>query len=170
MILEPVLRPGRLRSAAVAVVAGLLLAACSSSTTAPPGPSPTASAASAASTPHPTSAVCPAAAELRASVDALAHIKIGAGTVDEIKSGLAEVEANVTALTGELHDANTAQASAAKSALGTLKTAVSAFTAQPSASALRDVATAVSGVTTAVGHLLTSVAPQCETASASAAA
>jgi hypothetical protein len=160
-----VFEPGRLRIVAVAVIAGLFLAACTSSTTSSPGPSAPATAASSA--PGSTSAVCQAAAELRASVSALAHIKIGAGTVDEIKSDLADVEAKASALTAELHDANKPQASAVNSALGTLKTAVSDFGAHPSASTLPAVATAVGGVTTAVGNLLTSLAPQCQSATAS---
>jgi len=155
-----VLRPGRLRMVAVAVAAGLLLAACSSTTTTTsPGSGATATTASPA--PSPTSAVCQAAAELRASVNALAHVKIGQGTVDEIKSDLANVETKLTALTAELHDANKPQASAVNSALNTLKTAVSDLSAHPSASTLGGVATAVSGVTTSVGNLLTSLAPQC---------
>jgi len=155
-----VLRPGRLRMVTVAVAAGLLLAACSSTTTTTsPGSGATATTASPASSP--TSAVCQAAAELRASVNALAHVKIGQGTVDEIKSDLANVETKLTALTAELHDANKPQASAVNSALNTLKTAVSDFSAHPSASTLGGVTTAVSGVTTSVGNLLSSLAPQC---------
>lgn len=155
-----VLRPGRLRMVAVAVAAGLLLAACSSTTTTTsPGSGATATTASPA--PSPTSAVCQAAAELRASVNALAHVKIGQGTVNEIKSDLANVEAKLTALTAELHDASKPQATAVNSALNTLKTAVSDLSAHPSASTLGGVATAVSGVTTSVGNLLTSLAPQC---------
>jgi hypothetical protein len=157
-----VLRPGRLRMVAVAaaVAAGLLLAACgSSTTTTSPGSGATATTASPA--PSPTSGVCQAAAELRASVNALAHVKIGQGTVNEIKSDLANVEAKLTALTAELHDANKPQTSAVNSALDTLKTAVSDFSAHPSASTLGGVTTAVSGVTTSVGNLLSSLAPQC---------
>lgn len=154
-----VLRPGRLRMVAVAVAAGLLLAACGSSTTTSPGSGATATTASPA--PSPTSGVCQAAAELRASVNALAHVKIGQGTVNEIKSDLANVEAKLTALTTELHDASKPQASAVNSALDTLKTAVSDFSAHPSASTLGGVTTAVSGVTTSAGNLLSSLAPQC---------
>lgn len=156
-----VLRPGRLRmvAVAVAVAAGLLLAACSSTTTTSPGSGATATTASPA--PSPTSGVCQAAAELRASVNALAHVKIGQGTVNEIKSDLANVEAKLTALTAELHDASKPQTSAVNSALDTLKTAVSDFSANPSASTLGGVATAVNGVTTSAGNLLSSLTPQC---------
>lgn len=160
-----VLRPERWRILAVAVVAGLFLAACSSSTTTSPASGATTTAASPASSP--TSAVCQAAAELRASVNALAHVKIGAGTVDEIKSDLADVETKLTALTSELHNANQPHASAMKTALDTLMTAVTNLSAHPSASTLSAVATAVGGVTTAAGNLLTSLAPQCGSATAS---
>lgn len=155
------LRPGRLRmvAVAVAVAAGLLLAACGSTTTTSPGSGATATTASPA--PSPTSGVCQAAAELRASVNALAHVKIGQGTVDEIKSDLANVETKLTALTAELHDASKPQTSAVNSALDTLKTAVSDFSANPSASTLGGVATAVNGVTTSAGNLLSSLTPQC---------
>ncbi len=168
-----VTRPGRWRIVAAALAAGLLLAACSSSSTSSPSSSPSPSAtpaptsAAAAPTPSPTSAVCQAAAGLRASVDTLTHVKIGKGTANEIKSDLADVEAKLTALTAEMHGEFKAQTSAVKSALDTLKTAVSNLTAHPSASTVTGVATAVGGVATAASSLLASLAPQCGSASAS---
>ena len=163
-----VLVPQRLRIVAVAVAAGLLLPACASSATSSAGPSASATASTAASpAPSPTSAVCQAAADLRASVNALAHVKIGQGTVNEVKSDLADVQEKFTALTAELHGAYSNQTSAVKSALDALKTAVSDLGAQPGTSALRGVATAVGGVTAAVGSLMTSLAPQCGSPSAS---
>ncbi len=171
-----VTRPARWRIVAAALAAGLLLAACSSSSTSSPSSSPSPSAtpaptsATAAPTPtapSPTSAVCQAAAGLRASVDTLTHVKIGKGTANEIKSDLADVEAKLTALTAEMHGEFKAQTSAVKSALDTLKTAVSNLTAHPSASTVTGVATAVGGVATAASSLLASLAPQCGSASAS---
>jgi hypothetical protein len=168
-----VLRPGRLCIVAVAIVAGLLLAACSSSTTTSPGSGATTTSPGSGTTtaappsPSPTSAVCQAAAELRTSVNNLAHIKIGKDTVNEIKSNLADVEAKFSALTAQLHDANQPQVGAAKSSLDTLMTAVSNLSAHPSTSTLQAVATAVTGVTTAAGNLLTSLAPQCGSTPAS---
>jgi len=161
-----VFRPGRLCILAVAIVAGLLLCACSSTTTVSPAadttsPAPGATATAASPTGSPTSAVCQAAAELRTSVNALARVKIGTGTVDQIKSDLADVEAKFTALTAELHNANKTQTSAVKTSLDTLMTAVSNLSANPSASNLRTVATAVGAVTTSAGTLLASLAPQC---------
>jgi hypothetical protein len=90
-----------------------------------------------------------------------------AGTVNEIKSDLANVEAKLTALTAELHDANKTQTSAVESAIDALKTAVSDFSAHPGVSTLQGVTTAVGGVTTTVSNLLTSLASQCGSAPAS---
>ena len=169
-----VTRPGRWRLVAAAFAAGLLLAACSSSSTSSPAtssPSPSAppapTSAAAAPAPSPTSAVCQAAADLRASVDTLTHVKIGKGTADEIKSDLADVEAKLTALTAELHGEFKAQASAVKSALSTLKTAVSDLTDHPSTSTVKGVRTALGGVATAASSLLASLAPQCGSATTS---
>ena len=168
-----VTRPGRWRIVAAALAAGLLLAACSSSSTSSPGSSPSPSAtpaptsAAAAPTPSPASAVCQAAADLRASVDTLTHVKIGKGTASEIKSDLADVEAKLTALTAQVHGEFQAQTTAVKSALDTLKTAVSNLTAHPSTSTVKGVATAVGGVATAASSLLASLAPQCGSASPS---
>ena len=94
-------------------------------------------------------------------------MKIGKGTVNEIKSDLANVEADFTALTAQLHGEFSAQTSALKSALDALKTAVSNLTAHFSVSAVKGVATALGGVATASSALLASLAPQCGSASAS---
>ena len=163
-------RPDRWRIIAAALVAGLFLAACGSSATSSPSSGTSPNAPAAAASPTPTSATCQAAADLRDSVTALTHVQIGSGTVDEIRSGLADVQAKLTALKTELHDTSTAQTSAVQSALDTLKTAISNLSAHPSASAVKDGATAVGGVTTAVGNLMTSLAPQCGSATASPSA
>jgi hypothetical protein len=157
---------------AAALPAGLLLAACSSSSTSSPSSSPSLSttppsSAAAASAPSGTSAVCPAAASLRASVDKLTHVKIGKGTVNDIKSDRANLEAKLTALTAELHGEFKAQTSAVKTALYTLKTATSNLAAHPSASTVTGVAAAISGVAAASSNLLATLAPRCGSASAS---
>jgi hypothetical protein len=164
-----VLRPDRWRIIAAALVAGLFLVACGSSTTSSPnnGASPSSPAAAASPKPTATSAVCQAAADLRDSVTALAHVKIGAGTVNEISSDIANVQAKLSALTAELHDSFKSQTGAVQSALNTLKTAVSNLRAQPSTSTVTGVATAVRGVTTAVTSLMSSLAPECGSASGS---
>src|SRR5215470_8455573 len=107
-------RPHRARAVVAVLATGLLLTACSSSGTSSPS-SPSASPATtsaAAAAPSPTSAVCQAAANLRTSVNALTHVKIGKGTVNEIKSDLANVKADFTALTAQLHGKFSAQTSA----------------------------------------------------------
>ena len=163
-------RPHRARAVVAVLATGLLLAACSSSgTSSPSSPSasPATTSAAAAAAPSPTSAVCQAVANLRTSVNALTHVKIGKGTVNEIKSDLANVEADFTALTAQLHGESSAQASALKSALDALKTAVSNLTAHFSVSTVKGVATALGGVATAASALLASLAPHCGSASAS---
>lgn len=155
------------------VAAGLLLAGCSSSSSSSPSspspvPTPVANTFVATpATPSASSAVCQAAADLRASVDTLLHIHISKGTADEIKSDLANVEAKFKALTAALHGEFKAQTDAVRSALSALKTAVSNLTAHFSASAVTGVATAASGVAAAVSSLLASLAPQCGSASVS---
>jgi hypothetical protein len=167
-----VLRTGRWRIIVAALISGLLLAGCGSSATSSPSSSASPSAPATAASPAPTStsAVCRAATDLRDSVAALAHVKPGTGTVGELRSDLADVQAKLTALKTELHDTFTAQTNAVQSALNTLKTAISNLSAHPSTSTVKGVATAVGGVTTAVGNLLTSLAPQCGSASVSPSA
>lgn len=161
-------RPGRLLIVAVAVVAGLL-AGCGSSPSASPAPAASATAKVASPMPSSMSAVCKSAEELRHSVEELTHVKVGQGTVDEVKSDLAKVEANFTALTMELRNASSAETGAVTSALDKLKSAVSDFSAHPSGNTLHGVAASVGGLTTAVGNLLTSISPHCGSASASPA-
>lgn len=147
-----VTRPARWRIAAAALAGGLLLAACSSSTTPPPIQSPSqrpapaaTSAAAAAATPSAASAVCQAAAGLRASVYALDHVTIGKGHAGAIKTDVANIEAKFTALTAAVRGGFKAQTSAVKAALDALKTAVSDLAAHPSAKAVAGVVTAASG-------------------------
>jgi hypothetical protein len=155
--------------AAATAAAGLLLAACgASSPSSPTSPSPSAtSAAAAAPAPSPTSAMCEAAAGLRASVDALTHVTIGQGTAEEIKSDLVNVEAKLRALTAEVHGEYKAQTGAMTSALAALKTAVSNLTAHPSTSTVAGAVTALGGFTAAASSLLAALAPHCGSASAS---
>jgi hypothetical protein len=159
-----VLKPYRWHVVAVALAAGLSLGACSSTSTPSGTSSPSASAPAAASTPGASSAVCQAAANLRDSVTALTHIKNQPGAVNELKSDLANVESKFNALTAELHGSLQPQTTAVRSALSTLKTAVSNLGAQPSTSAVTAVATAAGGLSTAVRNLLAAL-PQCGTAS-----
>jgi len=149
----------------VAVAGGLLCAACGSSTTSSPGggASPSPSPTPAAATSPPAS---PASA-LHASVDKLLHVRIGKGTVDEIKSDVADVKAKLSALTASAHGQMQAQTSAVKAALDKVEKAVSDMSAHFSASTVKGVATALAGLSSAVGTLLTSLDPQCPNLSAS---
>ena len=156
----------------VAVAGGLLCAACGSSTTSSPGggasPSPSPTPAAATSPPaSPASAVCQDAAALHASVDKLLHVRIGKGTVDEIKSDVADVKAQLSALTASAHGQMQAQTSAVKAALDKVEKAVSDMSSHFSASTVKGVATALAGLSSAVGTLLTSLDPQCPNLSAS---
>src|SRR5215831_19420438 len=126
------------RIAVVTAAAGLLSAACGSSTIslagggASPSPSfiPAAATSPAAS---PASPLCQDVAALRASLNTLAHVRIGKGTVDEIKSDIADVQAKLSALVATAKGEWQAQTSASQSALDKLKTAVSDLKAHPSA-------------------------------------
>jgi hypothetical protein len=160
---------------AVAVVCGLALlaAGCGSSGTpsgsTPAGPASSASTpASAASSPAPaSSALCADAAALRASLDMLRHVSVGAGTVSEITADLNQVK---TALTTFVHDAHgqwQAQTSALSSALAKLRTSVSNLAAHPGASAVSGVVVALGDVNTAAQNLLAAVNPSCLSASPS---
>jgi len=132
----------------VAVAGGLLCAACGSSTTSSPG-------GGASPSPSPT----PAAAT--------SHVRIGKGTVDEIKSDVADVKAKLSALTASAHGQMQAQTSAVKAALDKVEKAVSDMSSHFSASTVKGVATALAGLSSAVGTLLTSLDPQCPNLSAS---
>src|SRR5215469_8010294 len=88
------------RIVVVTVAAGLLSAACGSGTTSPGGgASPThTSAAPTSPAASPASPVCQDVAALRTSLNTLTHVRIGKGTVDEIKSDIADVQAKLSAL------------------------------------------------------------------------
>src|SRR5215470_15561139 len=161
------------RIAVVTAAAGLLSAACGSSTTSPaggasPSPSPTPPPPPA---PSPAaslaSPVCQDVAALRASLNTLAHVRIGKGTVDEIKSDIADVQAKLSALVATAKGEWQAQTSALQSALDKLKTAVSDLKAHPSAGMVPGVVSALRGVSAAGGSLLTAAGSQCPQASAS---
>jgi hypothetical protein len=146
-----------------AIAGGLVLTvvACGSGGTssAPSSPSPAAAAS-------PTNSVlCASAAALHASLTKLTHVKVGKGTVDEIKADLTDVQAKLTAFVTDARGQWQAQTSALKSALAKLQTAVKNLTASPSTSALAGVATALGGVTAAGQSLLAAVDTRCPSAS-----
>jgi len=161
----------------ITAAAGLLSAACGSSTTSPAGggasPSPSPSLSPPAATlpaANPASPLCQDVAALRTSLKTLTHVKIGRGTVDEIKSDIADVQAKLSALVATAKGEWQAQTSALQSALDKLKTAVSDLKAHPSVSMVSGAVSAVRGVSAAGGSLLTAAGSQCPQASASPSA
>jgi hypothetical protein len=152
-------------TAAVALGAGLLAVACSSGGSTAGGPS--ASGTPAASPTATTSVVCQDAADLRTSISKLTHSDVSKGGATEIKSNLAQVHTDLTALTTHAKGEWQAQTSALKAALTTLQTAVSDLSSSPSASTVAGVATALGGVATAGKSLLTTIGTRCPSASPS---
>src|SRR5215468_6692534 len=60
-----------------------------------PSATPVSSTATSSATPTPNPVVCADAAALRASLDKLAQVTVGAGAVDEIKADLEKVRADL---------------------------------------------------------------------------
>jgi hypothetical protein len=114
--------------------------------------------------------VCQDVAALRTSLNTLTHVKIGKGTVDELKSDVAGVQAKLSALIATAKGEWQAQTSALQSALDKFKTALSDLKAHPSASTISGAVTALGGVSAAAGSLLTAAGPQCGSASPSPSA
>jgi hypothetical protein len=161
-------RPAWWSAAAVGLGAGLLAAACSSGSTPASGTSPSGTpSASASATPTATTLVCQDAADLRTSLHNLTHSKVSTGGVTELKSNLAQVHTDLTALITHAKGEWQTQTSALKSALTTLQTAISDLSSSPSASTVAGVATALRGVAAAGGSLLTAVGTRCPSASPS---
>jgi hypothetical protein len=162
------------RIVVVAVAAGLLSAACGSSTTSSGGGAPASpthsSAAPTSPAASPASPVCQDVAALRTSLNTLTHVKIGKGTVGEIMSDVADVQAKLSALIATAKGEWQAQTSALQSALGKFKTALSDLKAHPGTSTISGAVTALGGVSAAAGSLLTAAGPQCGTASPSPSA
>jgi hypothetical protein len=147
----------------IAIVCGLALlaAGCGSS-----GSSSGSAPASAASSSAPAnSALC--AAALRASLDKLRRVNVGAGMAEEITADLNEVKTSLTTLVNDAHGQWQAQTSALSSALDELRTSVSNLAAHPGAGAVSDVVAALGGVSTAAQNLLAAVSTSCPSASPS---
>ncbi len=155
----------------VMVVSGLalLVVACGSGGGAPSSSTSAAPSSSTPASPAATSplnaAVCADAAALRASLDKLKHVKVGAGTVSEIKADLKDVQANLTAFVNDARGQWQAQTNALQSALAKLQTAVKTLAANFSTSAVSGVVTAIGDVSTAGQNLLAAVSTRCPSAS-----
>ena len=149
---------------AVALGAGLLAVACSSGSSPARSTSPSGTASA---SPTATSLVCQDAADLRTSIHNLTHSSVSKGDVTEIKSSLAQVHTDLTALITHAKGEWQTQTSNLKTALATLQTAVSDLSSSPGASTVAGVVTALGGVATAGKSLLTAVSTRCPSASPS---
>jgi hypothetical protein len=158
-------RPTWWPTAAVALGAGLLAVACSSGST--PASGTSASGTPTSASPTATSLVCQDAADLRTSLHNLTHSSVSKGDVTELKSNLAQVHTDLTALITHAKGEWQTQTSALKAALDKLQTALSDLSSSPSASTVAGVATALGGVAAAGGSLLTAVSTRCPSASPS---
>jgi len=170
---------------AVALAAGLVTVACGSSTTtsgaasgsgstasaAPSSPAATTPTATTPAAPTPTaspaSALCQDVAALRASLDMLKHVTVGKGTVNEIKSDLADVKTKLGAVKTELHGQWQAQVSALEDSLAKLQTAVNDLASNFSASTISGTVSALRSVAAAGSNLLAALSKQCPSASPS---
>ena len=170
---------------AVALAAGLVTVACGSSTTtsgaasgsgstasaAPSSPAATTPTATTPAAPTPTaspaSALCQDVAALRASLDTLKHVTVGKGTVNEIKTDLADVKAKLGAVKTELHGQWQAQVSALEDSLAKLQTAVNDLASNFSASTISGTVSALRGVAAAGSNLLAALSQQCPSTSPS---
>ena len=149
----------------IAVVCGLALLAAGCGASASSSGSAPASAASSSAPAN--SALCADAAALRASLDKLRHVNVGAGMADEITADLNEVKTALTTLVNDAQGQWQAQTSALSSALAKLGTSISNLAAHPGVSALSDVVTALGEVNTAAQNLLAAVNTSCPSASPS---
>ena len=154
----------------VALAAGLLTAACGSgSTSSSPASAPSSPTSAAASSPAPgaTSALCQDVAALRASVDKLKHVTIGAGTVDELQADVADVKSKLNAVKTEAHGQAQAQISAMEDSIAKLESAVKTLTSNFSASAVSGTVSALRGVAASASSLLGALSKQCPSATSS---
>jgi hypothetical protein len=157
-------RPTWWSTAAVALGAGLLAVACSSGSTPASG---TSASVTPSATPTATSVVCQDAADLRTSLHNLTHSHVSKGDVTELKSNLAQVHTDLTALITDAKGEWQTQTSGLKAALDKLQTAVSDLSSSPSASTVAGVVAALGETATAGGSLLTAVSTRCPSASPS---
>ncbi len=151
---------------------GLLAAGCGSggatSSTPPSAASSSATASPADSSSN--SVLCTDAAALRASLDKLRQVRVGAGTVNEITADLNGVKTALTTFTNNARGQWQTQTSSLDSALTKLKTSVSNLVAHPGVSSASAVVAALGEVNTAAQNLLAAVNTSCPAASPSSGA
>jgi hypothetical protein len=97
----------------------------------------------------------------------LKHVTVGKGTVNEIKSDLADVKTKLGAVKTELHGQWQAQVSALEDSLAKLQTAVNDLASNFSASTISGTVSALRGVAAAGSNLLAALSKQCPSASPS---
>jgi len=115
--------------------------------------------------PSSNSALCADASAVRASLDKLRHVEVTKGMANEITADLDDVKAALTTFVNDAHGQYKDQTSALCTALGMLKTSVSALAANPSSRTVSGVKAAVAEVNTAGQNLLAAVNPKCPSAS-----
>ena len=150
----------------------LLAAGCGSggSTSGALSTATSSSAAASPTTSPPNSVLCADAAALRASLDKLRHVNVGAGTVTEITADLNDVKTALTTFTNNARGQWQAQTSSLSSALDKLKTSASNLAAHPGVSTASGMVAALGEVNTAAQNLLAAVNTSCPSASPSSGA
>jgi hypothetical protein len=104
-------------------------------------------------------AVCADVAALRASVQQLTQVSIGASTASELKSGLSQVSSDLSKLAANAGNQLSPQVDALKSALSSAQTAVSNLTSGDGS--ITDVTSALGNVTTAASALFDKATSRC---------
>ena len=154
----------------VMIVGGLALLAtgCGSSGSSGTPSTATSSSTAASPTASPSNSVlCADAAALRASLDKLRQVRVGAGTVNEITADLNGVKTALTTFTDNARGQWQTQTSSLDSALTKFKTSVSNLAAHPGVSTASDVVAALGEVNTAAQNLLAAVNTSCPSVSPS---
>jgi hypothetical protein len=156
----------------IAGALALLAASCGSggSTSSTPSTATSSSATASPTTSASDSVLCTDAAALRASLDKLRQVRVGAGTVSEITADLSGVKTALTTFTSNARGQWQAQTSALSSALAKLTTSVSNLAAHPGVGAVSGVVSALGEVNTAAQNLLAVVNTSCLSASPSSSA
>ncbi len=145
----------------------LLAAGCGSSGSTSSGAASSSTAAPSTTAASPgNSLLCADAAALRASLDKLRHVSVGAGAVNEITADISAVKTALTTFVTDAHGQWQAQTSALSAALDSLKTAAGSLAASPGTSTVSGVVAALGQVNTAAQKLLAAVNTDCPSSSA----
>jgi hypothetical protein len=150
-------RAGTIVAAAAAATITITAAACGSTASGSSAPSAPAHhpASSPAQSQQVSGAQCADKAALEASLANLLQVSIRKGALNRVQADVEDLQAKLSALTGDMHGAFSVQIDALQSALTTLQTAVKGAS---SGSSVAEVRTAADGVTTATANLGTAFA------------